>query len=201
MTKKTVFEIKPFTIAADEDCLLIRGPLGTMIFGLLFGGVFIAVGIGLAWIMLTKPGTDWTPRWKPMGPAYPLAQHPFGDRLATYAAAMLFGGLFASGGVWAVVMSSHLWLFPWRFDKRGGYLQRRQRTWKISEIRGASVKTDTFFGCSRGASVMLDFDTGPPLRVVRSMIGKGHTLRDCQTELQPHAAQIAQWLGVPLRMD
>ena len=192
----TLFDSYIFAIEGQQ--LSIRGSK-KMLAGLLLGIVFVIVGVGMAYKMLTLPGSDWTPMWQKVGPMYPLAQHSIGDRIATYSCAFLFPGCFVVAGTAAAVVSLRTMLRFWLFDKDAGVAKVGKRNWPLGEIRVLRLKVDTILARPLGVSLMMEPATGKEVRVIRGIIGKGRTLADQQARLEPVARQMAEWLAVPLK--
>ena len=187
-----------YIFAIDGQRLSIRGSK-KMLAGLLLGIVFITVGVGMAYKMLTVPSSDWTPIGQKVGPMYPLSLHSIGDRIVTYASAILFPGCFVVAGCAAAVVSVRTMLRVWLFDKDLGVARVGKRKWPLGDIRALHLKVDTIMERPVGVSLMMELTTGKEVRVMRGMIGKNRTLADQQSALEPVARQMAEWLAVPLK--
>jgi hypothetical protein len=171
-----------------------------MLVAALVGIIFAGIGVGMARIMLTVPSSDWTVTGEPRGRMYPLAQHPIGDRIATYAVLFLFCGSFLAIGSIGAVAALREALMHWVFDKNAGVARSGKRNWPLDQIRALHLKADTILNAPVGVSLMMELASGERVRVIRGLVAKGGTLLDVQAVLQPVGRQMAQWLGVALKL-
>jgi len=187
-----------YVITIDAQQLSIRGSK-KVLFAVPLGIAFAIIGVGMTYKMLTEPSSDWS-IGGPTGRMYPLAQHPIGDQIATYAFAFLFGGIFFIAGVAAVVASLRTVLICWLFDREAGVATLGKRNWPLDHICALRLKADTILHVPLGVSLMMELASGEQVRVIRGVISKRGALPDAQAIVEPIAQQMAQWLAVPLKL-
>jgi hypothetical protein len=187
-----------YVIAVEGQRLWIRGSK-KMLIALMTGIVFASFGVGMARTMLTASSSDWAVMGSPTGRIYPLAQHPIGDRIATYAFAFLVGGIFFIAGVAAIVASLRTMAVDWLFDKDAGIATLGKRSWPLDQIRALRPRADTFLKAPLGISLMMELTGGEQVRLLGGMAPKNSTVAGPKAILEPIAVQMAHWLAVPLK--